>query len=375
MASTINLNENSKSNSESISQFENRKLEHINIALTQQSQALGQGGFDSIHMIHEAIPSIDFSEVSIKTECLNQVRPTPFFLSGMTAGHKDARKWNDALASACHERGWAMGIGSQRHNLEGALKRDSNGIAGLRADRDQWSDFRRNFPKVQLFANIGVTQITSAGVNEIAELAEKVHADAIAIHLNSLQEVLQVEGTPNFRGAYESIEELVELLPIPVILKETGCGFSNSTLQRLRKIHGLAALDVSGKGGTHWGRIEGIRASGDTVQSKAWKTFANWGEPTVDSLSSAIEVFKGLQTQIWASGGIRTGLDAAKSIAMGAQNVGYAQPALEAFENDGYKGLINWMGQQEFELKVAMFCSGCESISSLRGNEKVWKRK
>ena len=154
----------------------------------------------------------------------------------------------------------------------------------------------------------------------------------------------------------------------PVVIKETGCGFSAPTLMRLSEV-GLTALDVSGLGGTHWGRVEGARAQPDGLQATAARTFANWGESTADSVISARENLRGVE--IWASGGVRSGLDAAKLIALGAHRVGYAQPALAA-ATAGAEVLDRWMEQQEFELKVALFCTGSATPQALREKVKSW---
>ena len=178
--------------------------------------------------------------------------------------------------------------------------------------------------------------------------------------------------SPEFKGGLKAISALCKRSPVPVILKETGCGFSQSTLEKLRS-SGLAAIDLSGYGGTHWGRIEGGRAPAASLQQAAARTFAQWGESTVASLEAASRLGKKWgKIEIWASGGIRSGLDAAKSIAMGARKVGFAKPALEA-ALAGEAKLDEWMNRIEFELKVALFCSGNKSPEDLR-KEKRWQK-
>jgi isopentenyl-diphosphate delta-isomerase len=203
----------------------------------------------------------------------------------------------------------------------------------------------------------------------VLKLVENLSAGALFIHANAMQEALQPEGTPEFRGALKALEKLCRKSPVPVVLKETGCGFSLATIQRVKNI-GLAALDVSGYGGTHWGRIEGGRAEKQSLQAQGALTFAGWGESTVDSLANAVRA-KG-KLEIWASGGIRSGLDAAKALALGARRVGFAKPALEAALL-GEEALGQWMSQMEFELKVALFCTGSESPEALR-KAKRWRR-
>jgi isopentenyl-diphosphate delta-isomerase len=224
-------------------------------------------------------------------------------------------------------------------------------------------------------SNLGISQVITAKTSEIRGIVEELEAQALVVHLNPLQEALQPEGTPQFRGGFAALERLVRELEVPVMVKETGSGMSPGTLQRLAQV-GVAAVDVSGLGGTHWGRIEGARAPAASRGSQAAQVFAEWGESTVDSVLAARDAL--LKTThprycIWASGGVRNGLDAAKLIALGAERVGYAQPALQAAMG-GEEVLHQWMEQQEFELRVALFCTGCATPAELRKKEGVWSR-
>ncbi len=342
-----------------IKQFEGRKRDHIRHALDPAHQTRKLGGLDQIHLHHEALPELAFREVTLSTSSLGQPIRTPFFVAGMTAGHPDAKTINARLAIACARRGWAMGVGSQRRELE--------------TQEPEARDLREQAPDLFLFANLGISQLISEPVEKIRRLVESIDAQALVIHANALQECLQPEGTPNFRGALKKLTEVCEKLGFPVILKETGCGFSPQTLKQLTEV-GLRALDVSGLGGTHWGRIEGARAEeknpGD-LYALAAKTFAEWGEPTLDSVLTARKLLTGVE--IWGSGGVRSGLDAAKLIALGAHRIGYAQPALES-ALQGEETLNRWMERQEFELKVALFCTGCKTPAELQNKEGVWKR-
>ena len=193
---------------------------------------------------------------------------------------------------------------------------------------------------------------------------DSIQAQALFIHLNSLQECIQPEGTTDFKGSFNVIEKLSSKLSVPVIIKETGCGFSFKTLKRLKSTK-IAAVDISGLGGTHWGRIEGDRAMAGSVHFQAAKTFQNWGISTVESVLNANKALGKKPTfELWASGGVRTGLDAAKLIAMGAKAIGLAKPALEK-ALIGQHSLIEWMSQVEYELKTAMFCTGSKDIKNL----------
>ena len=192
-----------------------------------------------------------------------------------------------------------------------------------------------------------------------------MQASAIIIHCNPLQECIQPEGTPTFKGCWHALANLVEALPLPVVVKETGCGFSHSTLTRLNDI-GVAAVDVSGLGGTHWGRIEGHRAESNSIQQNASVVFRNWGIDTVQSVHNAKLVAGNFET--WGSGGVRNGLDAAKLVALGASTISFAKPMLKAALHSTQQ-VINTMAAIEYELKIAMFCTGSRVLNDLK--EKV----
>jgi isopentenyl-diphosphate Delta-isomerase len=341
-------------------QFEARKREHIQHSLNEVHQAMGFSGLDRIHLTHEAIPDLNFLDIRLDTPCLGRILPTPFYVAGMTAGHTDAFSINETLAKACQERGWAMGVGSQRRDLE-------EGVGGA---LKEWRALREKVSDLVLFANIGMTQLIHADFLKIQRIIRELRAQALVVHTNPLQEVLQPEGTPSFKGAWDTLKRYCHELDSPVVLKETGCGFSQSTLERLACL-GLAAIDLSGLGGTHWGRIEGARGKPDSIRARAAVIFANWGESTVQSVLAAAQV-KWASTEIWASGGVRSGLDAAKLVALGAHRVGYAKPALEA-ALAGPEKLRMWMETQEFELKTALFCTGSSQCEELRRKERIWR--
>ncbi|MFT3736392.1 MAG: type 2 isopentenyl-diphosphate Delta-isomerase [Rhodocyclaceae bacterium] len=336
--------------------FVARKREHIQHALDDACQATGLSGLNDFDLEHEALPDIDLEDVTLSSRLLGQPAPTPFYVSGMTAGHPDAARINRLLARACERRGWAMGVGSQRRQLS-ATRAD--------ATLDQWAQLREDAPTLVLFGNIGLSQIIGTPIHYLQELVSSIRAQALAVHLNPLQECMQPEGTPQFRGGRAALQTLCAELGAPVVLKETGCGFAARTLRSLEGI-GLAAVDVSGLGGTHWGRIEGARAAntpGAAMHAAAAQTFRDWGISTAQSVLNARSALP--RVECWASGGVRSGLDAAKLIALGAERVGYARPALEAALG-GEERLDDWMAQQEHELRVALFCSGCVDPAALR---------
>lgn len=341
---------------ESNVQFESRKRDHIRLSLAEKNQASGESGLDRVLLIHEALPDLNFKTVSIQQTSLKKKCRTPFLVSSMTAGHDRSTELNVMLARACEERGWMMGVGSQRREL------------GDVAAANEWKALRKSAGKVQLLGNLGLAQLIKTKTSAIERLVDSLEATAMIIHLNALQEVLQPEGTTDFKGGLKAIEKLNKHLSVPVIVKETGCGFSHHTLKKLKST-GVAAVDVSGLGGTHWGRIEGDRAPADDVRAAAALTFANWGISTVESVAEAVALKP--KYEVWASGGVRSGLDAAKLLAMGASVVGFAKPILEA-ALAGEEVLHKGMATLEFELKTALFCTGSEDIEELQ-RKKVWK--
>ncbi len=339
--------------------FESRKRDHLRLALDPRHQASGQSGFDTVHLIHEALPEMDFVNVDVSSEFFGQASATPLFISSMTAGHKSGEGVNAVLAEAASQRRWPMGVGSQRREL-------SDSGAG-----QEWKRLRKRAPHAVFFGNVGLAQVITHSPDKLLKLTENLGAVALIVHLNALQEAIQPEGTPEFQGGFSALEALVKKSNVPVIVKETGCGFSPTTLARLSRL-GVRVIDVAGKGGTHWGRIEGSRAPARSKHALAAETFANWGESTLDSLEAATALPGRERLEIWASGGIRTGLDAAKAIAMGADKVGFAQPALIAAQK-GPKALDAWMEKTEFELRLALFCTGSANTKALKEGKK-WRK-
>lgn len=337
-------------------QFESRKGDHIRLSLDSKNQATGLSDFSRVQLIHEALPDLDFEDIDLSTHSLNLELSAPFLVSSMTAGHVGGVDLNLRLAKACQGKSWVMGVGSQRRELSDPEA------------HQEWKALRKHAPKVRLLGNIGLSQLIKVKNDQIEKLVDSLEASGMIVHLNILQECLQPEGTPQFKGGLQRIESLVKDLSVPVVLKETGCGFSEATLMRLRDT-GVSAVDVSGSGGTHWGRIEGGRASDYPKLKRASEVFADWGISTLESVLSATKL--GLPFEVWASGGVRSGLDAAKALAMGSQMVGFAKPLLEtALQSE--EELFACMEQFEFELKMALICTGCRNLNELRSKE-VWK--
>lgn len=338
-------------------QFESRKVDHIRLALDPRVQANGVSGLERVRLRHEAFPELNFEDVSVSVSCFSHSFQTPLFVSSMTAGHAASGELNLLLARACARRGWAMGVGSQRKELA-----DANASA-------EWQAIRKQCQGVRFFGNIGVAQLIRSKTSDIRRLVDALEATAMIVHTNPLQECLQPEGTPQFAGGLKAVERLVREIGIPVIVKETGCGFSRSTLERMAGL-GIAAVDVSGLGGTHWGRIEGGRSEPDSLLAGAAETYRDWGIGTVESLHAALEIER--DYEVWASGGVRSGLDAAKLVAVGAKMVGLAQPILAA-AIQGEAALDELMARLEYEFRMALFCTGSRIVADLRG-KYAWEQ-
>lgn len=332
------------------SQFEQRKRDHIELALMPANQSTELNAFDDVTLIHEALPDLNFNELSIAGTRFNKTVEKPFLISSMTAGHANAININQRLIEACAETGWAMGVGSQRREL-------TDKQAAF-----EWEPLRRNYPKVSLFSNLGIAQLINTPIANIQRLIDALHAEALIIHCNPLQECIQPEGTTDFKGCWDALTRLIKNSTVPIIIKETGCGFSKLTLSRLNDL-GIAAVDVSGLGGTHWGRIEGHRATPDSPKHQAAHIFRNWGIDTVQSIKNAVAIKP--KFEIWGSGGVRHGLDAAKLFALGATTVGFAKPMLEA-ALESTEQVVAKINTIEYELKIAMFCTGSSVLSDLK---------
>lgn len=335
------------------SQFEQRKRDHIELALMPANQSSELNAFDHYSLIHEALPDLNFDDISIRSTRLKQAVDKPFIVSSMTAGHANAININHCLIEACAQTHWAMGVGSQRRELT------DNTAAS------EWATLRKEFPDVVLYSNLGIAQIINTPFASIQRLIDSLQAAALIVHCNPLQESIQPEGTTQFKGSWDALSTLVKQINIPVIVKETGCGFSSKTLARLNDI-GIGAVDVSGLGGTHWGRIEGHRAIHHEIKKQTAITFRNWGIDTLQSVTNAITLNP--HYEVWGSGGVRHGLDAAKLFALGATTVGFAKPMLEPALHSSTR-VVEKMALIEYELKTAMFCTGSLVLSDLK--EKI----
>lgn len=331
----------------------NRKLEHLMLALYSDVEYRKKTGFDDIELIHKAIPEVDKGEIDLSTDFFGKEMSMPLIISAMTGGHPLSLKINRELAKAANIVNVGMGVGSQRAAIENAEL-----VSTYTVVRDE-------APSTFIIGNIGAPQI------EYAERAvEMLDLDAIAVHLNPLQEAIQPGGDVNTAGYLESIEKISKIVNVPVIVKETGAGIKREDAVALENA-GIDAIDVAGAGGTSWAAVESYRAEDPSLGELYW----DWGIPTA---VSTVEVLESINLPVISSGGIRTGLDAAKAFALGANAVGMALPLLKDAYT-GYKSVIKSIEKFREELRVAMFLVGASNIKDLqksdliiRGSTKEW---
>lgn len=330
--------------------IENRKDDHLRLCLDSDVQSMRRAGFEDWRFVHQALPEIDFAEVTTETTFLGHSLAAPILISSMTGGSSLAGTVNRNLAIAAQHLGLAMGLGSQRIQLEAPATTPSFAV-------------REVAPDILLIGNVGAVQL-NYGVDAAAcrKLLEMVGANALYLHLNPLQEAIQPEGNTNFKDLLPRIASLCHELGLPVLVKEVGNGLASDTARRLVEA-GVSAIDVAGSGGTSWARIEGHRS-----QSAIGELFADWGLTTVEALRDCRAALP--QTPLVASGGIRSGVDVAKAIAMGADLVGMAMPLLEAATVSSER-VIEVLQLHLHELRVAMFCLGCRNFDDLRRTERL----
>ncbi len=280
---------------------QSRKADHIRICLEQKAQAKkATAGFEDIQFIHRALPELDREKISLATSFFGKKLSAPIIVGAMTGGTREAKKINASIAQAVEELHLGMGVGSQRAAIENEKLELTYAVA------------RKKAPTAFLIANIGGVQLAHGyGLKEARKAVEMIEANALAIHMNPLQEAIQPEGQTNFQDVLSKIGEIVADLDVPVIVKETGCGISAEDAKALEAV-GVKAIDVGGVGGTSFAAVEFYRAVGG---KKTDELFWDWGIPTTVSL---IETTQTVKIPVVASGGVRNGIDVAKSIALNA---------------------------------------------------------
>ncbi|MFQ6010900.1 MAG: type 2 isopentenyl-diphosphate Delta-isomerase [Nitrososphaerales archaeon] len=332
--------------------IEQRKADHIEIATKEQVNTSRSSGFNDIQLVHLALPEINRADIDLSVDLFGKKMRAPIIIESMTGGTDIAEKINGILATGAEQNGLAMGVGSQRAAIEKPELQYTYRVV------------RKNAPNAMIFANIGCPQLIGGyGMKEVKTAIEMIEADALYIHLNPLQESVQVEGETEFRDVLEKIRDIAKGLGIPVVAKETGAGIGKEAAIALEKA-GVSGIDVSGVGGTTWSGVEYYRAKEkkSRLQMRLGETFWDWGIPTV---ASVVEVRESTRVKVIASGGIRTGLHIAKSLALGADAAGFARPALEAAVK-GDEQLEETLTQTIEELRTAIFLTGSRDLKGLQ---------
>jgi isopentenyl-diphosphate delta-isomerase len=332
-----------------VTKISNRKEDHIRITLKEDVQSSLTSGLEQIHLEHNAIPEMDIKSISLSAAFLNKDLDAPLLISSMTGGTQEAQNINISLAEAAQARGIAMGLGSQRAALEEPGLGDTFKI-------------RSYAPDILLFANLGAVQLNYGyDVDDCSRIIDDVQADALFLHLNPLQEALQPEGDTNFEGLLNKIEKVCGGLSVPVVAKEVGWGISADVARRLVDC-GITAIDISGAGGTSWSQVEMHRTETER-QQKIASAFVSWGIPTAKALIDVREELP--EIPIIASGGLRSGMDVAKCIALGANLCGMAGPFLKTAV-ESTESVLELIDLIVAEIRISMFATGSRNLESLR---------
>ena len=332
-----------------------RKTEHIKLCLTDQVEGVNKStGLEGISFIHNALPEINFHDINIETSFLGKHLKAPFLVSSMTGGSELATEINVNLAAASEEKGWAIGLGSTRALLESRAHEDSLLI-------------RKQAKTVPVIANLGAVQFNYGyGVDECQRIVDATEADSLVLHLNSLQEIVQDGGDLNFEDLLPKIKKVCKNLSVPVGVKEVGFGIDGTVAEKLYSV-GVHYIDVAGAGGTSWSQVEKLRTE-DPLREAAAEAFNNWGIPTKNCLVSVRSKLP--NAPLVASGGMKSGLDAAKALTIGADVVGYARTLLKA-ATVSVEEVLNVMNQIEFELKMTMFGIGAKNLDDLKNTKRL----
>jgi len=332
-----------------------RKTEHIRLCLTENVEGVNKStGLEGIDFIHNALPEINFDEIDLTASFLGNELKAPFLVSSMTGGSDLATDINRNLALAAEEKGWVMALGSTRAMLESDAHKESFLI-------------REHAPTVPLIVNLGAVQLNYGyGAEDAKRIIELTQADSIVLHLNSLQEVVQDGGDLNCKDLLPKIEEVCRHAGVPVVAREVGFGIDGTVAEKLYNA-GISYIDTAGAGGTSWSQVEKLRSK-DSLKKAAAEAFNSWGLPTKECIVSVRNKLP--EIPLVASGGMKTGLDAAKAITIGADVIGYARQLLQA-ATESKESVLRMMDQIELELKMTMFGIGAKTMAELKNTKRV----
>jgi isopentenyl-diphosphate delta-isomerase len=306
---------------------------------------------ECVQLVHQSLPELAYDELDLRTQLLGKQLRAPLLIAAMTGGSGPSAEVNRELSAIAEARGYGFGLGSQR--------------AMQKSPETAWTyDVRKHAPTTLILGNVGIVQAREHSSAALSQLAADVGADALCLHMNPAMELIQPEGDRDFRGCLDTFARLCRELAVPVVAKETGNGISRRTARALRRV-GVATIDVSGAGGTSWVGVETLRAEaeGAAIGQALW----DWGVPTAAAVAYACE--SGLATI--ATGGIKSGLDVARALSLGASAVGIARPVLQAFQSGGRAGAEAFLDRVERELRSVMLLCGAQRPSELQHAERV----
>ncbi|QQR90913.1 MAG: type 2 isopentenyl-diphosphate Delta-isomerase [Myxococcales bacterium] len=332
--------------------IESRKKDHLDlcsddaVSFRRRSTLL-----DQVRLVHQSLPDLHLDEIDLSVQMFGKQLKAPLLIAAMTGGTEKAAAINRDLAKIAENYGYAFGLGSQR---------------AMHTQPEQtWTyEVRKWAPSTLIFGNVGVVQARDMSVSELNTMVRLVGADALCAHMNPAMELIQGGGDRDFRGGTDTFKRLARELSVPVIAKETGCGISKETADKLSRA-GVLHVDVSGAGGTSWVGVETLRAQGEN--KKLGEVLWDWGIPTAVSVHWASSM--GLSTI--ATGGIRHGLDVAAALAMGAHMAGIARPVLQAYQQGGIDAVEQFLEQVQMQLRATMLLCGARTIAELQSAPKV----
>ena len=324
-----------------------RKADHLEVAASGRADFARSTLLEHVHLVHQALPELALDEIDLTTTLVGKTLAAPLVITGMTGGTANAAAVNRDLARAAQAAGIALGLGSQR-----AMDEHPELAASY--------EVRDVAPEVVLIGNVGAVQALAMGPARVVALARRIGADAIAIHLNPGQELIQERGDRDFRGVRDAIARVVDASPIPVIVKETGCGLSIEAARTLVAA-GVHTVDVAGAGGTSWVAVEAVRAAEGSGAAALGAELWDWGVPTAVSVVACVRA----QLDVIASGGLRTGYDVARALALGARAGGMAAPMLRAQRAGGHAAVAALIAQVTTAIRAVCLLTGCRSVRDL----------
>ncbi len=332
-----------------------RKKDHLDLTVSGQMQYRQPTGFEQYRLKHNALPETDFEKVSTEASLMGRSFSFPLFISSMTGGYTDAGSINERIAEFCESYNLPFGVGSQRIMLE-----DPDAVSSF-------SIVRKKAPSAFIASNIGGAQLIGGLPKEkLNILIDSIEADAVIVHLNPLQELMQPEGDRSFKGIKEGIAKLANDSPVPVIVKETGAGISGTVAEELLKA-GVSVIDVAGAGGTSWSKVENRRKA----NKKPLEMFNEWGLSTVGCIREVQRLRETHTFEMIASGGIRSSFDMVKAFCLGADFTAAAQPIIKVLMEEGYEGLENLIQNWREQVRIILTLLGCEQFGDLRSEHLI----